>query len=247
MMSLPATPSSADHPYRAPFEPLDFDPEGGRVPYSGQRRMQLTIASGLAGARIVIDPAARDLLTIEPTSRSRLRPYLELTNDELRLTWRTSLGGWLCGVLSAGDVFTAGLRVAAAPQELILVLHPAVAWTLLLRGGVANVECAFAAGSLDGVDIAGGCSQLRLDLPAPTTSVPIRISGGASGLGLRRPAAAGVALAVEGGIAGLRLDDRRFAAIGGAAQLETRVLDEGAPRYELAIRGGACDLAVERR
>jgi hypothetical protein len=88
---------------------------------------------------------------------------------------------------------------------------------------------------------------VRFDLPQPTAIVPIRISGGASCVGLRRPAEAGVALGVGGGISMLRLDDRGFDAIGGAARLDTGNAGGGAPHYELSISGGASDLAIERR
>jgi hypothetical protein len=77
--------------------------------------------------------------------------------------------------------------------------------------------------------------------------VPIRISGGASQLGIRRPAETGVGLGVTGGIAKLRLDDRSLDAIGGAAQLDTGDVTRGVPHYELTIAGGASDLSIERR
>ena len=77
--------------------------------------------------------------------------------------------------------------------------------------------------------------------------MPIRISGGASHVGIRRPAETGVGLDVAGGISMLRLDDRSLDAIGGAAQLDTGDVTREVPHYELAIAGGASDLSIERR
>ena len=88
---------------------------------------------------------------------------------------------------------------------------------------------------------------MLFDLPMPTEIVPIRISGGASHVGLRRPAEAGVTVEVAGGIAMLRLDDRGFDAIGGAARLDTGDMTRRLPHYELTIAGGASDLTIARR
>ena len=233
MMNDPMHDSTTDHPYRAAPAPRTFDPERARVPYDGQTRMGLRISSGLAHARIVIDPAARDLLAIE--AGDGLRPRIRIVAGEIVLTWRVSFGDWLRGV------FTAGL------DDLTIVLHPAVEWTVAIRGGLSNLECDLSAGAVAGIDIAGGCSHVLFDLPQPTAIVPVRISGGASCVGLRRPAEAGVAFVGAGGVSMLRLDDRGFDAIGGAARLDTGNVGGGTPHYELSISGGASDLAIVSR
>ena len=228
----PTLDSNSDHPYRTAPAPRAFDPDSGRVPSEGQTRMRLTIASGLAHARIVIDPEARDLVAIE--SGGRAQPRIRRTAGEVALSWQVSFGDWL------REVFTAG------SGDLAIVLHPAVEWTVAIRGGLSNLECDLSAGTVAGIDIAGGCSHVLFDLPLPAATVPIRISGGASCVGLRRPGAAGVAVGVGGGISMLWLDDRGFDAIGGAAWLDTGNVVRGAPSYKLSIRGGASDLAIER-
>jgi hypothetical protein len=247
MMLDPTHDSTSEHPYRTAPAPRTFGPESARVPYDGQTRMRLTISSGLAHARIVIDPAARDLVAIERGVGPR--PRIRLAAGEIALTWRESFGGWLCNVFTAGlDVFTAGLNVLTAGlDDLAIVLHPAVEWTVAIRGGLSHLECDLTAGAVARIDIAGGCSQVLFDLPQPTAIVPIRISGGASRVGLRRPAEAGVTVGVGGGISMLRVDDRRFNAIVGAARLDTGNVGDGTPHYELSIIGGASDLAIECR
>src|SRR5688572_2860958 len=230
--AAPAHPTS-DHPYRTAPAPRTFDADSARVPYDGQTRMRLTISSGLAHARIVIDPAARDLVAI--VSGDGPRPRIRLAAGEIALTWRVSFGDWL------RDVFTAGV------DDLAIVLHPAVEWTVAIRGGLSHVECDLSAGTVAQMDVAGGCSHVRFDLPLPTAIVPIRIAGGASRVGLRRPAEAGVTVGVAGGISMLQLDDRGFDAIGGAARLDAGNVGGGTPHYELSVSGGASDLAIERR
>jgi hypothetical protein len=225
--------STTDHPYRTGPAPRTFDPDSSRVPYDGQTRMRLTISSGLAHARIVIDPAARDLLAIDCGDGPR--PRIRLAGGELALTWRRLFGDWL------RDLFTPGL------SDVAIVLHPAVEWTIAIRGGLARGELDLSAGTVARIDIAGGCSDVLLDLPLPAAVVPIRISGGASHLGIRRPAETGVGLDVAGGLAMLRLDDRTLGAIGGPVQLDTGDVTRGAPHYELTLAGGASDLSIVRR
>lgn len=229
----PTSDSTTDHPYRTAPALRTFDPDSTRVPYDGQTRMRLTTSSGLAHARIVIDPAARDLLAVECGDGPP--PRIRLAGGELALTWRRLFGDWL------RDLLTPGLG------DVAIVLHPAVEWTIAIRGGLSQVELDLSAGTVARIDIAGGCSDVLLDLPPPATVVPIRVSGGASHLGLRRPAETGVGLGIAGGITRLRLDDRSLDAIGGAAQLGTGDVTRGTPHYELTIAGGASDLSIERR
>jgi hypothetical protein len=227
------TAQPSDHPYRSAIEPCTHDSDGLRVPYTGQVRMRLALSSGLFHGRIVIDPAAQDLIAIQCGDGPP--PRLHVTAGQIALTWRMSFGDWMRDALRPHN------------RDLAIVLHPAVEWTLAIRGGVAHSELDLSAGAVARIDINGGCSDVRFELPLPTTAVPIRIAGGACRLVAQRPAEIGVALAVSGGLAALRLDDQRFDAIGGSARLETRNLAPGAPRYELQINGGAADLAIECR
>jgi hypothetical protein len=224
-------PSSA-HPYRSAVEPCTPDGDGLRVPYNGQARMRLALSSGLSHGRIVIDPAAQDLIAIQCGDGPQ--PQLRVVAGEIALTWRVSFGDWLRDALRPCN------------RDVAIVLHPAVEWTLAIRGGLAHFELDLAAGTVACIDIHGGCSDVRFELPLPRAAVPIRIAGGACRLVLQRPVETGVALAASGGMSALRFDDQRFDAIGGSARLETRNIVAGAPRYELQISGGAADLTIER-
>lgn len=223
----------ASHPFRTnAFQGTDAD--GLSVPYAGQTRMRLTITSGLADARIRIDPDATDLIAID--CGEDIQPRLRVSASDLRLSWPVgTIGSWLRATF------------AGASRDVEIVLHPAVEWTLEIRGGLSHFEADLAGGKLARLDINGGVSHARFDLPAASGIVPIRISGGACNLAVRRPADIGVAVAVAGGVSGLRLDDQAFGAIGGETRLASGSVHGDAPRYSLELSGGASTLHIVSR
>jgi hypothetical protein len=224
----------ASHPFRtAPYRDADVELDGLTVPYAGQIRMRLTITSGIAGAGVRIDPDATDLIAIDWGEGTP--PRVRVSASELRVSWPDTIGSWLRAAL-AGEY-----------HDIEIVLHPAVEWTLQIRGGLSRFQADLASGKLARIEISGGVSDARLDLPPPGAVVPIRISGGVSDLALRRPADTGVALAVSGGISSLCLDDQGFDAIGGDARLATGPVHGDAPCYTVDISGGASNLHVVPR
>ena len=141
------TPPPSDHPYRSALEPTTLDCDGLRVPYSGQTRMRLALSSGLSHALIVIDPAAQDLIAIQCGDGPL--PRLRVAASEIAVSFRVSFGEWLRDVLRSAN------------REVAIVLHPAVEWTLAIRGGLAQFDLDLSAGTVARVDINGGCSDVR--------------------------------------------------------------------------------------
>jgi len=223
----------ATDPFRtSSFHDADYG-DGVTVPYAGQTRMRLTILSGLADARVHIDPDATDLIAIL-CDGSRW-PRLRVSPSELRLSWPLSIGGWLLAAL------------AGEHRDIQIVLHPAVEWTLQIRGGLSHFEADLSSGKLARLEIRGGVSEAHLDLPRADAVTPIRISGGVSDVAICRPADTAVALAVSGGVSDLGLDDQGFEAIGGGVRLSTGDVQGDAPRYVLEVSGGASGLLVAPR
>jgi hypothetical protein len=203
------------------------------VPYAGENRMRLRIASGLATARVVIDPDATELIALDCGEGPP--PRLHVSASELRVSFPGTLESWLRAAF------------AAPYRHIEIVLHPTVEWALVIRGGLSDVDADLTAGRLARLEVSGGISDARFDLPPAEGAVPIRISGGVSDFALRRPAATGVTLAVSGGISGLGLDEQRFDAIGGGAELVTGSVHGDDPRYTVEISGGASGLRIAAR
>src|SRR5262249_30902177 len=139
----------AFHPFAtAPYREADVDLDVLTVPYAGQTQMRLTITSGLAGARVRIDHAATDLITID--SGEGPPPLLRVSASELRVSWRDTIGSWLRAALT-GEY-----------RDIEIVLHPAVEWTLQIRGGLSRFDADFASGKLARLEISGGVSDAHL-------------------------------------------------------------------------------------
>ena len=209
------------------FDPLFSTPLS--VPYAGQARMRLVIGGGLANARVRIDPSAVDLIRIDPDCGPA--PRLRADGATVRVVWARSFGEWARYAL-------AGAR--PAPE---IVLHPDAEWSLLIHGGASDVRFELAGAKIAGVEIGGGCSEVDLELPAISHATQVRIFGGASQVRVCRPAGIGVSVAITGGACAFQLDDQSFDAIGGRTFLHGRGGGDG-PRYDLAVSGGASDLAV---
>lgn len=223
-----AAPGSASTANSAQFGVHSNDPGHHSVPYEGQTRMQLTILSGTANARVRIDPDATELISI---TADGVETRLRVSPTEVRLWWPKTLGGWLRSFLDACP-------------DIEIVLHPDVEWSLSVRGGISRFSADLAAGKLAGIDVEGGMSHAHFELPAPTSPVPVRVAGGVNELSLRRPAETGVSLAISGGVSTLHLDEQQFGSIGGGSRLVSGAVHGDTPRYAVEINGGASGVCV---
>lgn len=127
-----------------------------------------------------------------------------------------------------------------------ITINPARAWAFEIRGGASRWDGDLRPITLNGIDVRGGVSEVALHLPRPTGSVPVRVSGGASKVALRRPGGVPARLVVGGGASKLELDDQFLGAVGGPIRLETADYSVAADRYEIEIGGGASKISVTR-
>ena len=74
--------------------------------------------------------------------------------------------------------------------------------------------------------------------------VPVRMSGGASEVKLRRPAGTEARAEVSGGASQLIFDDQSLGAVGGRAVLASGGFAAAADRYEIRFTGGASQVTV---
>lgn len=116
-----------------------------------------------------------------------------------------------------------------------IALSSAIPWRMVIQGGAAEVEAHLRGLKLAGLEIKGGFSLIRLDLPAPSGVVPIQISGGASEIEVRRPAGVAARGRFKGWVSELMFDEQIFSGVGNNARLQSSGFDPTAPCYDIEV------------
>ena len=125
-----------------------------------------------------------------------------------------------------------------------VTLNPAVPWEIEVRGGASEIKADLSGLNLSSFVLKAGISNLALTLPEPSGVVPVRLSGGASKVSIRRPARAAARLIVKNGASKLTFDEQSFDAIGGKVRLQSPGYEGCSDRYEIEVSGGASEITV---
>ncbi len=217
------------------------------APLGEATRGRLTFASGAPrlGLNIApLGPQASARLIME-TSASRLEFAGAAPPGQLLVA---RFDGPLPDVRRSGGAVSVRYRrqalTAFASRRARIALSGSIPWTIELEGGISDLT-----GGLDGVllermDVQGGANHLRLDLPAPSGTASVRVTGVASSARFRRPAAVPIAVRVAGGVSHLRLDGRRHEQVSGDRRFVGSGFAEHPDRYEIEVLGGASEVSV---
>jgi hypothetical protein len=92
-----------------------------------------------------------------------------------------------------------------------------------LRGGTARINADLKPLALRSFKLKGGASKLSLELKEPWGVVPVRLTGGASHVTIRRPAGTAARLRVKGGTSQLIFDGQSIGAVGGYVSLTASI------------------------
>jgi hypothetical protein len=123
-------------------------------------------------------------------------------------------------------------------------LTQAIPWALELRHGAARVHARLGGLSLTSLEIRGGASELDIELPRPTGTVPVALTGGASSVTFHCPQGVAYRVSLSGGASSLQLGTQSFGGIGGTLHQETPDYATATDRIELTVSGGASHLTV---
>jgi hypothetical protein len=125
-----------------------------------------------------------------------------------------------------------------------VALSVAIPWRIVIQGGAAEVVAELGSLNLAGLEAKGGFSMIRLDLPAPSGMVPIRIVGGAPEITVRRPADVAARVHFKGWVSELVFDDQTFSGVGNNVRLQSSGFDPTAPCYDIEITSYANTVAI---
>jgi DNA-binding MarR family transcriptional regulator len=163
--------------------------------------------------------------------------------------YRASFEGPAPEITVKGGIVTVQQRRRFRPfdwrsQSADFALTTAVPWDISLRGGMWKLVADLSALRLTALEVTGGASDIEVTLPAPVGIVPVRVSGGASEVLLRRPAGTEARAEMNGGASQLIFDGQRLGAVGGRAVLTSGGFSESPDRYEIRFTGGASQVTV---
>ncbi|MFI7443414.1 hypothetical protein [Nonomuraea indica] len=126
-----------------------------------------------------------------------------------------------------------------------IVLNAAEPWTVEVQGRTARVDADLRGLRLAGLDLQGGAEQVRVNLPGPRGTVPVRVAGGAADLTFRRPAGVPVRLAVTGGSTRLTIGEQHFATARPQYVHTDPGFEEGEDGYDILVAGGTDALTLQ--
>jgi hypothetical protein len=182
------------------------------------------------------------------------RGYLVFTRGASHLTiradrsmedlYRARFDGKVPGIEVDGGTVSVRYRPTFHPPKGEITLSGRIPWTIRARWGLTDVTADLEGLELSGLEVSGGTSRLELRLPAPRTTVPVSIGGGASDVEVIRPAGVPVRVRVGGGASNLTIDDLSLGSVGGKTDRRSPDYDSADERYDIRIGAGASRLTV---
>jgi hypothetical protein len=123
-------------------------------------------------------------------------------------------------------------------------LSTAIPWRIVIQGGASEVEALLGGLDLTGLEVKGGLSMIRLELPVPSGAVPIRISGSASEIIVRRPTGVAARAHLKGWVSTFVFDDQTFSAVGNNVRLHSPGYAVTSPRYDIDVASSASMVTI---
>ncbi len=192
----------------------------------------------------LLDLASGRLVVSSGVSRLTLR-----TDDAIAELYQARFEGPAPSVAAKDGVVTIRyprrLWVLGGEQRVAEVtLNAAIPWWIVIQGGASEVEARLDGLNLAGLEVTGGLSMTHLELPEPSGVVPIRISGGASQILVRRPVGVAARAHLKGWVSTFIFDDQTFSNVGNDVRLQSPGFDPTAPCYDIEVSSSASMVTI---
>ena len=128
-----------------------------------------------------------------------------------------------------------------------VTLNVAIPWQIVIQGGASEITAELGRLDLTGLEVKGGGNMIRLDLPTPSRVIPIRISGGASEVTVRRPPGVAARAHLKGWVSEFVFDDQTFSGVGNDVRLQSPGYEATAPFYDIVVASSASMITITTR
>lgn len=125
-----------------------------------------------------------------------------------------------------------------------VILSVAIPWQIVIQGGASETTAELGSLKLAGLEIKGGASSTRLELPTPSGVIPILISGGASEITVRRPVGVAARVHLKGWASQFVFDDQTFSAVGNDVRMQSPGFEPNAPYYDIEVASSASMVTI---
>ena len=190
------------------------------------------------------DFASGRLVVSSPVSRLTLR-----SDESMTELYQARFEGSLPEVKAKEGVVTIRypqrLWVLGKEQRAAeITLSAAIPWQIVIQGGASEVNATLGGLDLSGLEVKGGLSSIYLDLPTPAAAVPVRLSGGASDITVRRPAGVAARAHLKGWVSTFVFDDQAFSDVGNNVWLQSSGFEPTAPHYDIEVASSASTITI---
>ncbi len=120
-----------------------------------------------------------------------------------------------------------------------VTLNASIPWRILVQGSASEIGAELSGLTLAELDVKGSANMVRLELPAPTGTVPVRITGYASEIIVQRPVGVAARVHLKGWVSEFIFDDQTFSAVGNDVRVQSRDYEATAPYYDIDLASTA--------
>lgn len=134
--------------------------------------------------------------------------------------------------------------LVAEKRATKVTLNTAIPWQVVIQGGASVITAELGNLDLAALEIKGGLGMTRVELPVPSGVVPIRISGGASEIIIRRPAGVAARVHLKGWASVFIFDDQTFSNLGNDVRLQSSNYEATAPYYDVEVASSVSSVSI---
>jgi hypothetical protein len=195
------------------------------APLGGRKTASFELLAGVNTVHVSMSNLGADLYRISTPADAGIKPSPVLRDDDVQLQ------------VDRDGTGTGG--------QIEVVLSTAVRWQLRFSGYAEEQQINLSGGKVSSVEMIAGMHKAELQLPPPSGTVPVKISGSVDQLAVRSPADNPVRVKVGGGATDVVAGSRKLHDIAPGSTLTPKDWKAHTDRYDVIAASAIGSLNVE--